>query len=161
MTTSSTACWMCGMGGLGSRWALGQCPLSENLLCYDQSHDSGHQKQALICEAALRARQVQHLTQEPALLEQVQLTEMEIRQLCLTAKEIFMGQPNLLELEAPIKICGGLFTYDMLWSPKLAGTKYGLAARQSSSVMSSTANVMYSADTSPLQATFMGSIRTC
>ena len=30
----------------------------------------------------------------------------EIRQLCLTAKEIFMSQPNLLELEAPIKICG-------------------------------------------------------
>ena len=41
--------------------------------------------------------------------KQVQLTEMEIRQLCLTAKEIFMGQPNLLELEAPIKICGACF----------------------------------------------------
>lgn len=40
--------------------------------------------------------------------KQVQLTEMEIRQVCLTAKEIFMGQPNLLELEAPIKICGML-----------------------------------------------------
>ena len=40
--------------------------------------------------------------------KQVQLTEQEIRQLCLTAKEIFMGQPNLLELEAPIKICGEL-----------------------------------------------------
>jgi Serine-threonine protein phosphatase N-terminal domain len=85
---------------------------------------------------------VQHLTQEPALLEQVQLTEMEIRQLCLTAKEIFMGQPNLLELEAPIKICGGLRTYDILWSTKLAGTKYALAARHSSSMMSSAANVM-------------------
>ncbi|RMZ57295.1 hypothetical protein APUTEX25_004129 [Auxenochlorella protothecoides] len=32
----------------------------------------------------------------------------EIRQLCLTAKEIFMTQPNLLELEAPIKICGDI-----------------------------------------------------
>ena len=42
--------------------------------------------------------------------KQVQLTEQEIRQLCLTAKEIFMGQPNLLELEAPIKICGELQT---------------------------------------------------
>ena len=40
--------------------------------------------------------------------KQVQLTEQEIRQLCLTAKEIFMSQPNLLELEAPIKICGTL-----------------------------------------------------
>lgn len=36
----------------------------------------------------------------------VQLQEAEIRNLCLTAKEIFMAQPNLLELEAPIKICG-------------------------------------------------------
>ena len=36
----------------------------------------------------------------------MQLTEQEIRQLCMTAKEIFMSQPNLLELEAPIKICG-------------------------------------------------------
>jgi serine/threonine-protein phosphatase PP1 catalytic subunit len=38
--------------------------------------------------------------------KQVALSETEIRQLCLTAKEIFMSQPNLLELEAPIKICG-------------------------------------------------------
>ena len=38
--------------------------------------------------------------------KQVQLTEQEIKQLCLTSKEIFMQQPNLLELEAPIKICG-------------------------------------------------------
>ena len=37
---------------------------------------------------------------------QVQLSEQEVKQLCLTAKEIFMSQPNLLELEAPIKICG-------------------------------------------------------
>lgn len=34
------------------------------------------------------------------------LTEQEIRQLCFAAKEVFMSQPNLLELEAPIKICG-------------------------------------------------------
>ena len=39
----------------------------------------------------------------------VQITESEVRQLCLTAKEIFMAQPNLLELEAPIKICGALY----------------------------------------------------
>uniref|UniRef100_A0A803R670 protein-serine/threonine phosphatase n=1 Tax=Cannabis sativa TaxID=3483 RepID=A0A803R670_CANSA len=38
--------------------------------------------------------------------KQVQLTETEIRQLCSTSKEIFLSQPNLLELEAPIKICG-------------------------------------------------------
>ncbi|KHM99942.1 Serine/threonine-protein phosphatase PP1 [Glycine soja] len=38
--------------------------------------------------------------------KQVQLTEAEIRQLCVSSKEIFLSQPNLLELEAPIKICG-------------------------------------------------------
>ena len=32
---------------------------------------------------------------------QVQLSENEIRQLCAVAKEIFLQQPNLLELEAP------------------------------------------------------------
>jgi hypothetical protein len=35
-----------------------------------------------------------------------QLSESEIKQLCAAAKEIFLHQPNLLELEAPIKICG-------------------------------------------------------
>ncbi|CAD6248956.1 unnamed protein product [Miscanthus lutarioriparius] len=35
-----------------------------------------------------------------------QLSESEIKQLCAAAKEIFLSQPNLLELEAPIKICG-------------------------------------------------------
>jgi serine/threonine-protein phosphatase PP1 catalytic subunit len=44
--------------------------------------------------------------------KQVQLTEQEIRQLCLTAKEVFMSQPNLLELEAPIKICGETIAVD-------------------------------------------------
>jgi serine/threonine-protein phosphatase PP1 catalytic subunit len=37
---------------------------------------------------------------------QVNLTEAEIRWLCNTSKEIFAAQPVLLELEAPIKICG-------------------------------------------------------
>ncbi|KAB5520360.1 hypothetical protein DKX38_024679 [Salix brachista] len=36
---------------------------------------------------------------------QVQLSENEIRQLCAVSKEVFLQQPNLLELEAPIKIC--------------------------------------------------------
>lgn len=40
--------------------------------------------------------------------KQVQLSESEIRHLCLKSKEIFMEQPNLLELEAPVKICGML-----------------------------------------------------
>ena len=38
--------------------------------------------------------------------KQVNLTETEIRGLCTGAREIFMSQPVLLELEAPIKICG-------------------------------------------------------
>lgn len=37
---------------------------------------------------------------------QVNLTENEIRWLCIKSREIFISQPVLLELEAPIKICG-------------------------------------------------------
>jgi serine/threonine-protein phosphatase PP1 catalytic subunit len=40
--------------------------------------------------------------------KQVQLSEAEIRQLCTVSRDIFLSQPNLLELEAPIKICGAL-----------------------------------------------------
>lgn len=39
-------------------------------------------------------------------VRQVQLSENEIRALCTSSREIFLSQPNLLELEAPIKICG-------------------------------------------------------
>ncbi|KAJ4919401.1 hypothetical protein JOQ06_018499 [Pogonophryne albipinna] len=37
----------------------------------------------------------------------VQLQENEIRGLCLKSREIFLSQPILLELEAPLKICDG------------------------------------------------------
>ncbi|KAH9682063.1 serine/threonine-protein phosphatase PP1 [Citrus sinensis] len=40
--------------------------------------------------------------------KQVQLSESEIRQLCVVSKGIFLRQPNLLEIEAPIKICGDI-----------------------------------------------------
>jgi serine/threonine-protein phosphatase PP1 catalytic subunit len=36
----------------------------------------------------------------------VQLTEAEIKGLIVKSREIFLSQPCLLELEAPIKICG-------------------------------------------------------
>ena len=39
----------------------------------------------------------------------VQLSENEIRGLCLKSREIFLSQPILLELEAPLKICGKKF----------------------------------------------------
>ena len=42
--------------------------------------------------------------------KQVQLSESEIRLLCVFSKEIFLQQPNLLDLEAPIKICGIFFS---------------------------------------------------
>lgn len=38
--------------------------------------------------------------------KQVQLSEAEIRQLCVNARQIFLSQPNLLQLRAPIRICG-------------------------------------------------------
>ncbi|KAB2630377.1 serine/threonine-protein phosphatase PP1-like [Pyrus ussuriensis x Pyrus communis] len=40
--------------------------------------------------------------------KRIQLTESEIRQLCITAKQVFLRQPNLLELEAPINVCGDI-----------------------------------------------------
>eukprot|EP00121_Abeoforma_whisleri_P011096 Awhi_evm1s10236 len=36
----------------------------------------------------------------------VQLLEHEIKALCAKAREVFIQQPILLELQAPIKICG-------------------------------------------------------
>ena len=38
----------------------------------------------------------------------VQLSEDDIKHLCTKSRELFISQPNLLELEAPIKICGKL-----------------------------------------------------
>jgi len=38
---------------------------------------------------------------------QVDLSEAQIKMLCVRSREILINQPMLLELEAPIKICGG------------------------------------------------------
>lgn len=43
-------------------------------------------------------------------VKQIPLNEAEIRQLCSASKEVFLSQPNLLEIEAPIKICGNNIT---------------------------------------------------
>jgi len=47
-------------------------------------------------------------TKNARTIRQAQVTEAEVRQLCQVSKEIFLKQPNLLELEAPIKICGDI-----------------------------------------------------
>jgi serine/threonine-protein phosphatase PP1 catalytic subunit len=46
----------------------------------------------------------------------VPLTENEIKDLCYMSREIFINQPILLELEAPIKVCGDVHGqyYDLL-----------------------------------------------
>jgi serine/threonine-protein phosphatase PP1 catalytic subunit len=46
----------------------------------------------------------------------VQLSEAEIKSLCVKSREIFLSQPILLELEAPLKICGDIHGqyYDLL-----------------------------------------------
>lgn len=48
--------------------------------------------------------------------KQVDLTEAEIKMLCLRSRDLLIGQPMLLELEAPIKICGDVHGqyYDLL-----------------------------------------------
>ena len=42
----------------------------------------------------------------------VQMTEAEVRGLCLKSRELFLQQPILLELEAPLKICGEFSSVD-------------------------------------------------
>jgi len=46
----------------------------------------------------------------------VQLTEKEIRDLCTYSRDVFLKQPILLELEAPLKVCGDVHGqyYDLL-----------------------------------------------
>jgi len=36
------------------------------------------------------------------------LSESEIKGLCIKSREVFLSQPNLLDLEAPIKVCGDI-----------------------------------------------------
>lgn len=36
----------------------------------------------------------------------VNLTDAEVRGLCIKSREVFLSQPILLELSAPLKICG-------------------------------------------------------
>ncbi|KAI0530906.1 hypothetical protein KFK09_000454 [Dendrobium nobile] len=40
--------------------------------------------------------------------KQVQLSETEIRHICVEARRIFLSQPNLLQLRAPINVCGDI-----------------------------------------------------
>ncbi|EDW10051.2 serine/threonine-protein phosphatase alpha-2 isoform isoform X1 [Drosophila mojavensis] len=41
-------------------------------------------------------------------VKQLHLTEADIRALCLRCRDVFLQQPMLLELSAPVKICGDL-----------------------------------------------------
>lgn len=50
--------------------------------------------------------------------KQVQLLEQEIQYLCTKAREIFVSQPILLELEAPLKVIG-LMIFNFTYSPCL------------------------------------------
>ena len=55
-------------------------------------------------------------------MKTVQLAENEVRALCLKSRDIFLEQPILLELVAPLKVCGEL-TIGML--AKLRGEVNG------------------------------------
>lgn len=70
-------------------------------------------------------RLVEFRNTRPGSGKQVHLSEGEIRQLCAVSKEIFLQQPNLLELEAPIKICGQIFLLFVRLSVSLGGFFFG------------------------------------
>lgn len=40
--------------------------------------------------------------------QNVDMTEAEAHELCILSRQIFLSQPILLELEAPLKVCGKL-----------------------------------------------------
>lgn len=67
-----------------------------------------------LCSACAYCFSVQVRGKRPG--KTVNLTEGEIRGLCLKSREIFISQPILLELEAPIKIVGDIHGqyYDLL-----------------------------------------------
>ncbi|XP_062080018.1 G-type lectin S-receptor-like serine/threonine-protein kinase At4g27290 [Humulus lupulus] len=50
--------------------------------------------------------------------KQVQLSEIEIKQLCFVSRDIFLRQPILLELEAPVKICAVVDSLGSLQFPR-------------------------------------------
>lgn len=59
--------------------------------------------------------------------KQVQLAEFEIKFLCTKAREIFINQPILLELEAPIKICGmSQLCFALIFAGDIHGQYYDL-----------------------------------
>ena len=47
----------------------------------------------------------------------VNLSENDIKGLCMAAREVFISQPILLELEAPLKVCGNQVP-STLYKPK-------------------------------------------
>lgn len=76
------------------------------LLFFDRSRSIGPMDGEVLDSIIGRLLEVR--TARPGTL--VRLTEAEIHQLCVASREIFLAQPNLLELEAPIKICGQLLS---------------------------------------------------
>ena len=54
--------------------------------------------------------------------KKLQLTENEVRDLCLRSREIFLSQPMLLDLEAPLKICGEGMRASVPWFIRLPYT---------------------------------------
>ena len=46
--------------------------------------------------------------------KKVDLLEKNIRGLCLKSREIFMDQPIVIELEAPLKICGKAYKSEII-----------------------------------------------
>jgi serine/threonine-protein phosphatase PP1 catalytic subunit len=39
---------------------------------------------------------------------QAQLPEIQIRQLCMKSRDIFLAQPMFVELAAPVNVCGDI-----------------------------------------------------
>ena len=72
------------------------------------------------------------------------MTEAEVRGLCLKSREIFLSQPILLELEAPLKICGMNMSFRQLTSAGIRRTySHGISGLRGRSRISGKGVKMY------------------
>ncbi|KAL9880239.1 serine/threonine-protein phosphatase beta isoform isoform X2 [Glossina fuscipes] len=85
-------------------------PASETMISADGDQITVHHPQELTKKSKIKLRDffVNEFVRSCRTGKSVQMSESEVRGLCLKSREIFLQQPILLELEAPLIICGDI-----------------------------------------------------
>uniref|UniRef100_A0A915J137 protein-serine/threonine phosphatase n=1 Tax=Romanomermis culicivorax TaxID=13658 RepID=A0A915J137_ROMCU len=74
---------------------------------FDEYSDNGKQQQAAVPNLDIDGIILQ-LLENKGSTKQIQLSELQIRDICLASRAIFLAQSNLLELTAPVSIMGDI-----------------------------------------------------